>query len=96
MKTSTIPSIRVEPELRQEVERVLAEGESLSQFVEASVRDSVRRRLSQAEFVERGLASLEDARRSGNYVSVDALVTKLESRLAKARSAKARKAAGKA
>ena len=95
MKTSTIPSIRVEPELREEVERVLGEGESLSQFVETSVRDSVRRRLMQAEFVERGLASLEDARRSGKYVTADALVTKLGSRLAAARGKRARKAAAK-
>jgi hypothetical protein len=35
MKTATIPSVRVEPELRAEVESLLSEGETLSQFVEA-------------------------------------------------------------
>ena len=95
MKTATIPSVRVEPELRDQVESVLADGESLSQFVETSVRDSVRRRLTQAEFVKRGIASLEDARRSGKYVSVDALLAKLDKRLAAARAGKTRKTAAK-
>ena len=91
MKSSAIPSIRVEPELREQVERVLNEGETLSAFVEASVRDSVRRRLDQADFVKRGLASLAAARRSGQYVTADAVVRKLEARLTKARAAKPRK-----
>ena len=38
MKTATIPSVRVEPDFRAEVEAVLADGETLSEFVEASVR----------------------------------------------------------
>ena len=33
MKTATIPSVRVEPEFRAEVESVLVEGETLSEFV---------------------------------------------------------------
>jgi predicted transcriptional regulator len=68
MKTSTIPSVRVEPELREQLEQVLQDGETLSSFVEKSVRDTVRRRLEQAEFVARGIASLEAAKRSGRYV----------------------------
>ena len=43
MKTTTIPSIRVEPDFRAEVEAVLADGETLSQFVEASVRATAER-----------------------------------------------------
>lgn len=98
MKTATIPSVRVEPELREQVERVLTEGESLSEFVEASVRDSVMRRLTQAEFVKRGLTSLEEARQTGVYVSAEVVLDRLEAKLAKARSdkaAKPRKAASK-
>lgn len=91
MKTTTIPSVRVEPELREQLERVLNEGESLSAFVEASVRDSVRRRLDQADFVKRGIASLSIARRSGQYVSAEAVVRKLEDRLAAARASKGAK-----
>jgi hypothetical protein len=43
MKTDTTLSVRVEPELRAEVESLLGEGETLSEFIEASVRSSVQR-----------------------------------------------------
>jgi predicted transcriptional regulator len=89
MKSSTLPSVRVEPELRDQVESILLEGESLSEFVEASVRDSVNRRLAQAEFIKRGLKSLQEAKRTGEYVSVDSVVENLRTRLAKARALKA-------
>ena len=88
MKTSTIPSVRVEPELRSEVESLLGEGETVSQFVEASVRATVQRRRHQAEFVARGLRSLDDARRTGVYVDADVVVRKLQGKLDAARSGK--------
>ncbi|SEL07951.1 hypothetical protein SAMN05518845_104356 [Variovorax sp. YR750] len=91
MKTATIPSVRVEPEFRDEVERVLGEGETLSQFVEAAVRACVLQRKSQAEFVARGMKSLASARRSGEYVEagevMQRLRTKLESAAKKRQSA---------
>jgi predicted transcriptional regulator len=94
MKTSSIPAVRIEPELREQLEQVLQEGESLSAFVEASVRDTIRRRLDQAEFIKRGLASLAAARRSGQYVAADTVVRNLEERLENARRDKQHTAAG--
>jgi hypothetical protein len=44
MTTATIPSLRVEPELRTAAEDVLEEGETLSGFVEQSIRDGIQRR----------------------------------------------------
>lgn len=85
MKTTTIPSIRVEPELRDQAEQVLREGESLSAFIEASVRENVRRRLDQAAFIQRGLASLDAARQGAGYVPADDVVRGLQKRLADAR-----------
>ena len=85
MKTSTIPSVRVEPELRSEVESLLGEGETVSEFVEASVRATVQRRRHQAEFIARGLRSLDDARRTGGYVDADAVVQTLQRKLDTAR-----------
>ncbi|MCY7315137.1 MAG: prevent-host-death protein [Rubrivivax sp.] len=89
MKTATIPSVRVEPELRAEVESMLGEGETVSEFVEASVRATVLRRRHQAEFIARGLRSLEEARRTGDYVNADTVVEGLQRKLelARARSA---------
>jgi Arc/MetJ-type ribon-helix-helix transcriptional regulator len=86
MKTATIPSVRVEPEFRAELESVLAEGESLSEFVEASVRASVERRRVQAEFVARGLRSRDEAKRTGDYVDADDVVTALQRKLDAART----------
>ncbi len=91
VKTSTIPSIRVEPDFRAEVEAVLAEGESLSQFVESSVRASVERRRMQAEFVARGLRSRDEARRMGDYADADAVIDGLQRKLDAARTRLAKK-----
>lgn len=89
MRTAAIPSVRVEPALRDQLEQVLHDGESLSAFVEESVRANVRRRLDQAEFLRRGQASLADARQQGRYVSADGVLGKLEARLAQARRTQA-------
>lgn len=86
MKTTTIPSVRVEPELREAVESLLSEGETLSQFVEASVRASVQRRRVETEFLARGLRSLDDARRTGDYVDADVVLADLQRRLDGARA----------
>ena len=93
MKTATIPAVRVEPEFRAEMEAVLAEGESMSEFVEASVRAGVERRRAQAEFVARGLRSRDEAHRTGEYVDADVVVDSLQRKLdaARARVAKKRK-----
>jgi hypothetical protein len=91
MKTASIPSVRVEPEFRAEVEAVLAEGESLSEFVEASVRASVERRRTQAEFIARGLRSRDEARATQQYVDADAAVEGLRRKLDAARAGIAKK-----
>jgi hypothetical protein len=93
MKTATIPSVRVEPEFRAEVEAVLTEGETLSEFVEASVRASVERRRFQTEFIARGLRSRDEARRTGDYVDAEVAIQGLRRKLdaARERTAKQRK-----
>ena len=91
MKTTTIPSIRVAPGFRAEVEAVLAEGETLSQFVEASVRARVERRRMQAEFIARGLRSRDEARRTDDYVGADVVLGNLQRKLDAARTRLAKK-----
>ena len=90
MKTATIPSLRVEPALRAAAESVLEDGETLSSFVEQSLRAHIARRQSQREFVARGLASLGDAERSGQYHAADDVLAELDDMLHAAK-AKARK-----
>ena len=89
MKTATIPSLRVEPELRRAAEEVLRDGESLSGFVECVVREQIQKRQRQAAFIARGLASRDQAKASGVYVSSAAVLPKLETRLAEAKKASA-------
>lgn len=86
MKTATLPSIRVEPELRAEVASLLDDGETVSQFVEASVRAAVLRKRHQAEFVARGLRSLDESRQTGDYVDADVVVAALQRKLDAARN----------
>ena len=85
MKTATIPPIRVEPEFRIEVEGVLEQGETLSQFVENAVRQTVLKRKHQAEFLHRGIAAIEETKRAGGGVAAEVVVAKLEAKLAAAR-----------
>lgn len=90
MKNATIPSVRVEAAFRAEVEAVLAEGETLSEFVETAVRAGVERRRISAEFIARGLRSRDEARRSDDYVDADTVVRQLQEKLDTARRKVAR------
>ena len=81
MKSATIPPLRVTPDLRHEAESVLREGESLSSFVEDSLRRQIERRKLQGEFIARGLAARETAKSSGRYASKDEVMDSLQSML---------------
>jgi len=81
MKSSSIPSLRVEPELRQAAESVLREGESLSSFMEESLKAGIQHRKAQQEFIARGLASREEAQKTGEYFSAGAVFDELKTML---------------
>lgn len=85
MKTAAIPAVRVPPELRQAAEQLLQTGETLSGFVEESVRRNVEFRQAQKAFIERGMASSAAALKSGKYVSSAVVLGKLARRLEKVR-----------
>jgi predicted transcriptional regulator len=84
MKTATFPSLRVDPELRQAAESVLEEGESLSGFMEQSIRANIERRRQQQAFIARGLASRDEAKRSGAYYPAADVHRELDEMLAAA------------
>ena len=85
MKSATIPSVRVDPAFRSEIEQVLGEDETLSEFVESAVRVSVRQRRDQAEFLARGRRSLADAKKSGIYIDANVVMDRLKAKLAAAK-----------
>lgn len=84
MKTASIPSLRVDPELRHAAESVLKDGESLSSFVEQSIRANVEHRRLQKEFIARGLASRDEAYRTGEYYSSAEVHAELDAMLSRA------------
>lgn len=85
MKTTTIPPLRVSPELRRQAEAVLEKGETLSGFVLEAVNRNIEYRKSRQAFIDRGLASAEQARKTGKYIPAEKVFAKLDRRLAKAR-----------
>jgi ribosome-associated translation inhibitor RaiA len=86
MKTATIPALRVDPALREAAEKVLQDGETISSFVEQSIRAQIAQRQAQHEFVARGVIARDTARQSGVYVAADDVMMGLEKMLARAKS----------
>ena len=81
MRSSTFPPIRVEPKVRAEVEAVLRDGESLTQFIEEAVVAAAAWRRVQAEFVARGEAAIKRWKQDGGGHTVDEVMTDLQTRL---------------
>ncbi len=81
MKTSTLPPVRVDEALRATAESVLHEGESLTSFIEATVRRAVEHRRIQAAFEARAKESLAHYKRTGVSSSTDELFDKLEAKV---------------
>ena len=90
MKTASMPSLRVDPELRHDAESVLRDGETLSSFMEQALRSSIQSRRAQKEFVARGLASRDLANQTGEYFAAEDVLGEMEKMLSQAQT-KARK-----
>ena len=86
MKTATIPALRVEPKLREAAQSVLSEGETLSSFVEESLRANIARRLHNQAFIARGLASRDEAKKTQEYYSAESVLSELDEILDKAQN----------
>ena len=85
MKSATIPPVRVEPAFRQEMELSLEHNESLANLVETAVRNEVKRRQAQTEFMRRGLASIQRTVATGEGIPAESVIAKLEAKLAAAK-----------
>ena len=88
MKTATIPPVRIDPAFRKDMEQSLEGGESLASLVETAVRNEVTRRRVQSEFVRRGMAAIHRTVSVGDGVPAEAVIAKLEKKLAAARKSK--------
>ena len=81
MRSATFPPIRVEPEVRADVEAVLREGESLTRFIKEAVVAAAARRRVQSEFVARGETAIERWKQMGGGHTVDEVRVDLQGRL---------------
>ncbi len=90
-KTAILPQVRVDPELRAQAESSLRPGETLSDFVESSVRRAVDYRAVQREFEARSQASLEQYLATGESYSTDQVLEELRTRTAARRKALAKR-----
>lgn len=89
MKTSTFPALRVKPELREAAERALRPNETLSNLMEASLESFIAHRAAEDDFIARGLRSAQKAKEENHHVSAEAVLAKLEKKLAAAKQATA-------
>lgn len=86
MKSAVLPPLRVDPEIRKQAEAVLGANETLSSFMTEAVQLHIQHRRAQHEFIERGLASASAAELSGEYLSANTVLQKLETKLSQAKS----------
>lgn len=85
MKTTTLPPVRVDEEFRAAAEEVLHEGESLTSFIEETMRRAVEHRRIQNAFEAGARESLSRYKRSGKSKSVDEVFDNIAARVAQRR-----------
>ena len=78
---TAIPQIRVEPELRAELEAVLKQSETLTDFVDTAARSAIAIRRVQTEFHARAQAASQAYRESGLSVPGAVVLDRLQSKL---------------
>lgn len=81
VKSFSTPVVEVDSELRDQLESVLNEGETVEDIVADAVRREIRRRLMEAEFLARGEASWQKYQRTGVSSSVDDVFDRLQRRI---------------
>lgn len=81
MKTAVIPQVRVEPKLRADLDSVLLPSETLTEFIESSVRRAVEYRRVQKDFATRCEESLATYERSGVSIPADEVLSKLQKKV---------------
>jgi hypothetical protein len=81
MKSAFLPAVRVEPDLRRDAESVLDDGESLSDFIAACVRNGVKWRRTQDAFLTRSQDAVDRALRDASGISPQELLKRVDDRL---------------
>jgi hypothetical protein len=80
MKSAVLPQVRIEPALLADLADVLVEGETVSAFVESSVRRAVELRHARRNFDVRCGAALNDFLATGLSHGSDTVLAELRQR----------------
>lgn len=81
MKSAVIPQVRVEAQLRADLDAALRPGETLTEFIEASVRRAVEYRRVQTDFAARCKEALATYERTGVSIPAEEALSKLEKKV---------------
>jgi sigma54-dependent transcription regulator len=94
MKTATLPAVRVTPELRELAESVLKEGESLSMFIEETVKQYAQwRKEDQAFYAEAARRSALLKTGKMKTITAEESIKRLRAQVEKKKAAQMKKAA---
>ncbi|AOS81134.1 MULTISPECIES: YlcI/YnfO family protein [Hydrogenophaga] len=91
MRSAALPAVRITPELKQQLEDVLADGETVSALVERAVRGEIERRVMEGEFHRRGMEAIERVEAGGMYLTAEDVLGKLEAKLRRAKESRTRR-----
>ncbi len=87
MSETVKPSVLDDAEFHAAAESVLREGETVADLIDRSARAEVEYRREQAEFIARGLASLEEAERTGVWYTTEDVLSMMRAKLDAAKAA---------
>lgn len=87
MSETVKPSVLDDAEFHAAAESVLREGETVADLIDRSARAEVEYRREQAEYIARGLASLEEAERTGVWYTTEDVLSMMRAKLDAAKAA---------
>ncbi len=85
MRTATLPAVRVTPDTRALIESVLKEGESLSTFIEETVRKHAAWRKEDEAFHARAALASKRLAEGGNFFTAEESIARLRAQVQRAR-----------
>lgn len=91
MRSTELPAVRVTPELKQQLEKVLSDGETVSALVERARRGEIERRVIEDEFRRRGIGAIERVEAGGAFFTAEDVLGKLKAKLQRAQESRARR-----
>lgn len=84
MRTATLPAVRVSPDTRALIESVLKEGESLSTFIEETVRKHAAWRKEDEAFHARAALASKRLAEGGKFFTVEESIARLRAQVQRA------------